>query len=53
MKKTGFQCVSNEVNMNKAGCNAYRVVEDPIQVTFIGIKLHSPAMHIPGCISRA
>lgn len=33
--------------------HTYRVVEDPIQVTFIGIKLHSPAMHIPRRISRA
>lgn len=31
----------------------YRVVEDPVQVTFIGIKLHCPAMHIPRRISRA
>jgi hypothetical protein len=50
MKKTGFQCVSGELAINRMRCDAYSVVEDPVQVTFVGIKFHSPAMDIPRCI---
>jgi hypothetical protein len=37
----------------QAWYHAYRVVEDPVQVTLIGIELHPPTVHISSCISRA
>ena len=49
MKKTGYEfCQLQRVIIDKK--DAHGIIQDPIQITFISIEFHRPAMDISGCV---